>query len=134
MREKIWIIPASRMKAGREHRVPVARAAVELLRNLNTAHVSDYVFPGQRRGRPLSASALEMLLRRSKADEFTAHGFRSSFRDWAGDQTNFAREIAEAALAHAVGDATERAYRRSDALEKRRKLMEYWAKYVEPYG
>jgi integrase len=67
---------------------------------------------------------MEMLLCRLKADEFTAHGFRSSFRDRAGDQTNFPREIAEAALAHAVGDATERAYRRGDALEKRRKLMD----------
>lgn len=98
---------------------------------LKDKQISDYVFPGQRKGRPLSASAMEMLLHRLKADQFTVHGFRSSFRDWAGDRTNFPRDIAEAALAHRIGDATEQAYRRADALDKRRKLMEAWSRYVE---
>ena len=89
------------------------------------------VFPGPQRERPLSSMSLAMLLRRMKV-ETTVHGFRSSFRDWAGEASTFPREVAEAALAHSVGDATERAYRRGDALEKRRKLMEAWAGYCEP--
>jgi integrase len=89
-----------------------------------------YVFPGQRPGRPLSGMAMEMLLRRMQAAAVTVHGFRSSFRDWAGEQTSFPREVAEAALAHQTGDEIERAYRRCDALEKRRQLMEAWATFL----
>jgi integrase len=127
----VWTIPAERMKAGREHRVPLPKQAVTMLQSLHEVRGSDdaYVFPGERKGRPLSGMAMAMLLRRLKVD-VTAHGFRSSFRDWAGDATSFPREIAEAALAHAVGDATEAAYRRSDALARRRKLMEAWASYI----
>jgi len=131
LQAKVWTVPPERMKAGRQHRVPLSPAAVDILTWLAERKISDYVFPGQRKGRPLSASAMEMLLRRLKADQFTAHGFRSSFRDWAGDRTNFPRDIAEAALAHRIGDATEQAYRRADALDKRRKLMEAWSRYVE---
>src|SRR5207342_3763112 len=91
-----------------------------------------YIFPGQRPGTPLSGMAMTMILRRMKADGATVHGFRSSFRDWCGEVSTFPREIAEAALAHVAGDATERAYRRGDALEKRRTLMEAWAAFCEP--
>ncbi len=128
--EEVWSVPAERMKAGRSHRVPLSPQVLAILTGLGTERVSDYVFAGQRPGRPLSSSAMEMLLRRLKADQYTSHGFRSAFRDWVGDRTEFSRDIAEAALAHRVGDATEQAYRRSDALDKRRRLMVAWADYV----
>lgn len=128
---KLWTIPAGRMKAGREHRVPLSTRALAILEKLAEAKTSDFVFPGQRPGRPLSDMALAMVLRRMGIKGVTVHGFRSAFRDWAGDRTSFPREVAEAALAHVAGDATERAYRRSDALEKRRKLMAAWAQYLE---
>lgn len=128
---RVWIIPAARMKAAREHRVPLCDRALGILKELRESRVSEYVFPGQKAGRPLSASAMEMLLRRLHADQFTTHGFRSAFRDWAGDQTPFPREVAEAALAHRVGDATEQAYRRADALEKRRALMDTWQAFLQ---
>ncbi|MCV3734996.1 integrase arm-type DNA-binding domain-containing protein [Rhizobium sp. TRM96647] len=125
---KIWTVPKERMKAGREHRVPLPQAAVDILTPLHEVRTGALVFPGQKKDRPLSGMAMAMLMRRLKFDAYTVHGFRSAFRDWAGDRTTFPREVAEAALAHAVGDATEQAYRRSDALAKRRKLMEAWAK------
>jgi integrase len=128
-----WIVPATRMKAGREHRVPLSARAVEILRQLEQARFSEFVFPGLKRNRPLSVMALDRVLRRMKVD-VTVHGFRSAFRDWAGERTYFPREIAEAALAHLVGDAVERAYRRGDALEKRRLLMDDWARFCEPKG
>lgn len=130
----LWTIPGTRMKAGRVHRVPLVPRAVEILEYMSRIRVSDYAFPGQKPERPLSLMAFEMQMRRLEADAFTVHGFRSAFRDWAGDQTDFPREVAEAALAHTVGDATERAYRRSDALDKRRSLMEAWAGYCSPEG
>jgi integrase len=126
----IWTIPAARTKGGREHRVPLSGRALAILARLDKAKTGDFVFFGQRPGKPLSPASLTMVLRRMKA-EGTTHGFRSAFRDWAGDQTIFAREVCEAALAHVAGDETERAYRRSDALEKRRALMEAWAAYCE---
>jgi integrase len=125
----LWTVPGKRMKAGKEHRVPLSDRALAIVRDLNEARVSDYVFPGQKPGRPLSVMAFDMLMRRTTAAESTTHGFRSSFRDWAGDCTSFAREIAEGALAHKVGDSVELAYRRGDALEKRRALMQAWANY-----
>lgn len=127
----LWTIPSARMKAGREHRVPLPARAVEILRDLSDARLNEFVFPGQKKDSPLSSHAVIMLMRRLKAD-VTVHGFRSAFRDWAGEETSFPREVAEQALAHTVGDATERAYRRGDALEKRRKLMEAWAAYLTP--
>jgi len=127
---KVWTVPADRMKAGAEHRVPLSDRAVAILSKLNEERLSEYVFAGQRTNRSLSSSAMEMLLRRMKADAYTVHGFRSAFRDWAGDETYFPRELAEAALAHRVGDSTERAYRRADAIEKRRSLMKAWAEFV----
>lgn len=129
----VWTVPAVRMKAGKEHRVPLSGRAVEILRELREARTDQIVFPGQPhkngKGRPLSVMAMDMLLRRMKVD-VTVHGFRSSFRDWAGEETSFPREIAETALSHHVGDAVERAYRRGDALTKRRALMDAWAAYL----
>src|SRR3984957_5857992 len=120
------------MKASREHRVPLSAPAMAILTKLNDIRVSDPVFPGLRPNQPLSASAMELTMRRMKIRGATVHGFRSSFRDWAGNETHFQREVAEAALAHVIGNAAEQAYRRSDALEKRRALMEAWAAYCEP--
>ncbi|HUI22674.1 MAG TPA: integrase arm-type DNA-binding domain-containing protein [Methylocella sp.] len=131
---KVWTIPAVRMKAGREHRVPLSDRAVRIIKKLAEGQTGEFVFPGQRSEKPLSGMAMEMVLRRMKVEGVTVHGFRSAFRDWCGEATSFPREIAEAALAHAAGDATERAYRRGDALEKRRKLMEAWAGFCEPKG
>jgi integrase len=126
---KVWTVPAERMKAAREHRIPLSDRA---LGKLSEARVGDLIFPGQRAGRPLSVTAMEMLLRRMDQDDVTVHGFRSAFRDWAGNETDFPREVAEAALAHVIGDKAEQAYRRGDALEKRRELMSAWAIYCEP--
>jgi integrase len=125
---KLWTVPAARMKAAREHRVPLSPRAVAILKKLEKARTSEFVFPGLKPGKPLSSMALEMVLRRANAD-VTVHGFRSAFRDWAGERSQFPREIAEAALAHLVGDAVERAYRRGDALEKRRNLMDAWGQF-----
>jgi integrase len=132
LEKRIWTLPPNRMKAGREHRVPLSERAVAILRQLAEIRTGDFVFPGQARGKPLSNMAMEMMLRRMKADSVTTHGFRSSFRDWAGNETHFPREVVETALAHVIGDKAEQAYRRSDALEKRRALMETWAGYCEP--
>jgi integrase len=130
--KKIWTVPAVRMKAGREHRVPLASRAVAILRQLEKVNTGGFVFPGQARNKPLSNMAMEMVLRRMKVEDATVHGFRSSFRDWAGNVSNFPREVVETALAHVIGDKAEQAYRRSDALEKRRRLMDAWAAYCEP--
>jgi integrase len=129
---KVWTVPAARMKAGKAHRVPLSARAVAILQKLAEAKVGEFIFPGQKPGKPLSGMAMEMVLRRMKSDFVTVHGFRSSFRDWCGEETHFPGELAEAALAHVAGDETERAYRRGDALEKRRKLMEAWAGFCEP--
>lgn len=127
---KVWTIPAERMKREREHRVPLVDRAVVILDEMAGIRRGDFVFPSFRADRHLSNGAFDALLERMKVDA-TAHGFRSSFRDWAGDETHAARETIEAALAHAVGDETERAYRRSDALAKRRELMVAWAAFLE---
>ena len=127
---KVWVIPATRMKAGREHRVPLSPRALAILERMAGIRTGDLVFAGQRRRRPLSNSSMSRLCRAG----VTIHGFRSAFRDWAGEETSFPREIAEQALAHATGDATERAYRRGDALKKRRGLMQAWAQFCEPAG
>ena len=130
MQTAIWIIPASRMKAKREHRVPLTDRALEILVAMEPFRNGDFVFPGRKNGVGLSNMALEAILRRmSLKDTATVHGFRSSFRDWASEETDHAREIAEMCLAHIVGDATERAYRRGDALDKRRTLMNDWMIY-----
>ncbi|MCW1401062.1 tyrosine-type recombinase/integrase [Novosphingobium sp. MW5] len=124
---KTWTIPAERMKAGREHRVPLSPAAVSLLENLD--RTGEFVFPGQAQDKPLSNMSMEMCLRRMKMAHYTVHGFRSTFRDWVGEATDFPRDVAEMALAHAVGSANERSYRRETAFDKRRELMNAWAEY-----
>jgi integrase len=129
-----WTVPAERMKAGRSHRVPLSADAVAVLKPMAEVRVGEFVFPGARLDRPLSGMAMAMQLRRLGRGDVTVHGFRSTFRDWAGEKTHFPREVAEAALAHVVGDATERAYRRGDAMEKRRELMDAWARWCRPPG
>ena len=125
----LWTIPAERMKAARVHRVPLCGRAVAILKQLAETATGEFVFAGVKPGKPLSGMAMEMMLRRMKIQDATVHGFRSSFRDWAGNVSDFPREVVETALAHVIGDKAEQAYRRSDALEKRRKLMDAWAAY-----
>jgi integrase len=127
---KVWTVPPARTKAAREHRVPLSDRALAILREMEAGRTCEYIFPGQRAGRPLSGMAFEMLLRRAKSP-YTAHGFRSSFRDWAGNETHFPRELAEHALAHVIGDKAEQAYRRDTALARRRDLMDAWARHCE---
>ena len=129
LKAKVWTVPASRMKAEREHRVPLSPRALEILAEMAPLRRGDLVFPSFRADKPLSDMALSALYKRMGV-KATTHGFRSSFRDWAGETTTFPREVAEVALSHAIGDETERAYRRADALEKRRPLMEAWAEFV----
>ncbi|WP_347341664.1 tyrosine-type recombinase/integrase [Bradyrhizobium uaiense] len=134
LEQAAWTVPASRMKAAREHRVPLAPRCIELLRHAKQlAAGSELVFPGRSNDKPMSNMVLLMIMRRMKST-YTVHGFRSAFRDWASERTNFAREICEAALAHIVKDKTEAAYRRGDLFEKRRELMATWAAYVEARG
>jgi integrase len=123
-----WLIPGERMKARKPHRVPLAPQAVELLRGLYTESGSDFIFIGTQAGNPLAHSTLQMLLRRME-QPVTVHGFRSAFRDWAGETTAFPHDVCEAALAHVRGDQTIRAYARGDLFDKRRKLMAAWATY-----
>ena len=123
----LWTVPAERMKSGREHRVPLSKPALTLLRDLPTGAPDDLVFPGLRG--PLSDMSLTAVLRRMKVDA-TAHGFRSTFRDWCSEHTNHSSEVAEMALAHAVGDKVEAAYRRGDLFEKRVHLMNDWATFL----
>lgn len=133
LQNKVWTIPAARMKAAREHRVPLSERSLEILAELGPSGPEGFILPGQKPDKPLSNMAFEMVMRRMGKGHFTVHGMRSAFRDWVGEETGFPREVAEAALAHVVGDAAEQAYRRGDALEKRRKLMEAWATYcAEP--
>ncbi len=130
LNERIWTIPAERMKAGREHRAPLSDAALAVLEPLRAAG-GDYVFPGSRRGKPLSNMAMLELLKRIKREDLTVHGFRSTFRDWAAERTNFPREVAEAVLAHTLENKVEAAYRRGDLFEKRRELMDEWAEWCK---
>jgi len=127
--KKIWTIPAMRTKAKREHRIPLTPRIVEHLRHLHEGKINQFIFPSPKPDRPLSNNAMEMLLRRLDAKNTTVHGMRSSFRDWAGDETEFQREVIEAALGHVIGDKAEAAYRRGDAMAKRRALMIAWEEY-----
>lgn len=130
---KVWTVPATRMKANREHRVPLSDAALAVLTDAATMRISGaagaFVFPGAKAGKPLSNMALLMLLRRMERDDLTAHGFRSTFRDWAAESTNHPRDVAEQALAHSLPDKVEAAYRRGDLIEKRRRLMADWGTF-----
>ena len=127
----VWTIPRKRMKAGVEHRVPLTKPVLALLRTQREAASGDYVFPGAKAGKPLSNMAMMMVLRRMKRLDITVHGFRSTFRDWAAEATTYPREVAEAALAHTLRDKVEAAYRRGDLFEKRKALMEEWAGWCQ---
>jgi integrase len=129
--EVLWTIPASRMKAGKEHRVPLSQPALAVLQKLNELRASEFVFPGGKAGKPLSNMALLTTLRRMGRGDLTAHGFRSTFRDWAAERTTYPGEVAEQALAHSLPSKVEAAYRRSDLFEKRRRLMEDWADFCQ---
>jgi integrase len=124
----VWVVPAERMKAGKEHRIPLSGAAVTLLESLPRMAGTDLVFPAARGGQ-LSDMTLTAVLRRMKVPA-TAHGFRSTFRDWAAERTNYPGEVAEMALAHAIDSKVEAAYRRGDMLEKRRAMMADWASFL----
>jgi integrase len=132
---KIWTVPAERMKASREHRVPLPDRAIEILKSLPTEAGNDFIFIGSEAGKPISNAAMHALLKKMALPSSTpaklavVHGMRSSFREWAAECTNFPRELAETALAHVVGDKTEKAYQRGDLLERRRKLMNAWSAF-----
>lgn len=129
----VWTVPAERMKSGREHRVPLSDRALAIVLAARDMTVSEFVFPGGRRGRPLSNMALLMVLRRMGRPDLTAHGFRSTFRDWAAETTSHPSEVVEMALAHAMGDKVEAAYRRGDLFAKRRALIDEWAAFSESF-
>jgi len=117
------------MKTRTEHRVPLVPATKAILLPLHENRTSDFVFPGQKPGRPLSEMAMEMIMRRMDAKPFTVHGFRATFKDWCSDETSFQWEIVEGSLSHKVGSDVAQAYRRSDALEKRRQVLQAWSEY-----
>jgi len=125
-----WTVPADRMKTNKPHTVPLSSEARRLLAAMGDEHSTGLIFPGHKEGRPLSIMACDMLLRRMKAKAFTVHGFRSAFKDWALDETEFPDELSEEALSHIVGSKVRRAYRRGEALERRRRLMQEWADYL----
>lgn len=136
----IWTVPASRMKTRREHRVPLSDSAMTVLEALPRIEGCPFVFPGSRNARPLSNMALLQLMRglgygvNSSRGDYVPHGFRSSFRDWSGEVSSFPREVAEMALAHAIENKVEAAYRRGDLFEKRRKMMQEWADYLHQHN
>ena len=127
---KVWTVPAERMKMKKEHRVPLSTRVVAIVKELAATRLNDYVFPGIKRGEPLSDGAMLQMLRDLRPD-ITVHGFRSAFKDWASDETNFPDHLSEAVLAHASGDKVRGAYARSDLFQKRRELMDAWGKYCE---
>ena len=129
--EKIWIVPGNRMKAGKEHRVPLSNPALAILKEVKSnGNASEgFVFHGAKSGQSLSNTAMIAVLRRMGRGDLTVHGFRSSFRDWVAERTNFPGEVAEMALAHTVGDKVEAAYRRGDLFDRRRRIMAEWAKF-----
>lgn len=127
----LWVVPGSRMKAHKEHRVPLTNEALAVLEAARGVD-ADLVFPGRKRGRPMSDMTLAAVIKRMGRTDSTPHGMRSTFRDWVAERTNIPREIAELSLAHEVGSVVERSYRRSDLLAKRRDLMERWARFCCP--
>jgi integrase len=129
LKDKIWVVSGERMKAGREHRVPLSGPALAVLKKMNEIRESDFVFPGGKKGKPLSNMAMLAVLKRMGRNDLTAHGFRSTFRDWAAEGTNFQREVVEMALAHTIENKVEAAYRRGDLFQKRRQLMDAWARF-----
>ena len=137
METAIWTIPASRMKAEQEHRVPLPDAAMAVLEALPHIEGNSYIFPGARYGRPLSNMSLLQLMRgmeygvNGTRGNYVPHGFRSSFRDWSGEVSSFPRDVAEMALAHVIESKVEAAYRRGDLFVKRRKMMQDWSNYLD---
>ena len=127
----VWTIPAERMKAGNEHRVPLSPPALALLKTMSEIRLNEWVFHGKHTGAHLSNMAMLELLKRMERTDITVHGFRSTFKDWASERTNYPREVTEMALAHTIADQVEAAYRRGDLFEKRRTLMAEWAKHCE---
>jgi integrase len=130
-RERIWTVPPERMKSNKEHRVPLAPAAISALEGVGPLQATNrtFLFPGRSPDKPLSNMAMTQTLRRMGRADITVHGFRSTFRDWASEQTNYPNEVIEMALAHVIGNKVEAAYRRGDLFEKRRRLMNEWARY-----
>lgn len=126
-----WTIPGVRMKAGKLHRVPLSGKAISILRDLEKLNQNEFVFPGFKAGKGLSNMSMLKLLKRMSITDVTIHGFRSTFRDWAAERTDFPSDVVELALAHAIGNKVEAAYRRGDLFEKRQKLMDAWAEYCE---
>jgi integrase len=129
LKKLIWTIPAERMKVLREHRVPLSKDATRILEVMKEVKISNFVFPGSRKGKHISNMAMLQLLKRMERTDITVHGFRSTFRDWCAEQTNYAREVAESSLAHTISDAVEAAYRRGDLFGKRSRLMAEWASH-----
>jgi integrase len=131
--DNVWTVPADRMKAKREHRVPLSDAALAVLKPLYELRTDDngHVFPGAKAAQGLSNMALLTTLRRMDRSDLTAHGFRSTFRDWTAERTNYPGDVAEMALAHTIGDKVEAAYRRGDLFDKRRGLMDAWGKFAQ---
>lgn len=136
LENKVWVIPAERMKANREHRVPLSSAATDLLSSFALERGSNYLFPGGKAGSPLSNMALLKYMRdlgygpKGELGPYVPHGFRSSFRDWAGEVSHYPQDVAEMALAHTIKNKVEAAYRRGDLLEKRREMMMDWTDYI----
>jgi integrase len=132
--DKTWTVPAARMKARREHRVPLSPRVLTILEDMQAARDAGnaHVFPGGKAGKPLSNMAFLMLLRRMGRGDLTAHGFRATFKTWASERTSFQNEIVEASLAHAIGGKVEQAYQRGDLFDKRRRLMQRWATFCTP--
>lgn len=127
----VWIIPAERMKAQKEHRVPLSAKALDLLKRQKADYPGELVFPGMKENKPLSDMSLTAVLRRMERNEITVHGFRSSFRDWAAESTGYPNEMVEMALAHTIGNKVEAAYRRGDLFEKRRHMMQTWSDFCD---
>jgi integrase len=129
--DRVWTIPADRMKAGKEHRVPLSEPALAVLKRIDMGESGEFVFPGAKPERPLSDMSTRTLLERMGYSDLTVHGFRSTFRDWAAEEANFPRDVIEHALAHSLPDKVEAAYQRGDLFRKRRRLMDSWARYCE---
>lgn len=127
LHSRVWIIPGERMKAAKEHRVPLSDAAIAVLNQMDQS--TKFIFPGRTEGRPLSDMSLSAVLRRMGRDDLTVHGFRSTFRDWASESTAYPRDVAEMALAHSIGNKVEAAYRRGDLFTKRTRMMADWAEF-----
>jgi integrase len=130
----VWTIPAERMKGGKEHRVPLSAPALAIVERIKAEHGDVYLFSGAKPGKPLSNMTMLALIERMDRGDLTAHGFRSTFRDWAAERTDFPREVAEMALAHTIGSKVEAAYRRGDLFDKRIALMDQWAAFCGSAG